>query len=134
VAAPVEPNLAPEDAAAFRRGVELFNAGQYFECHDTLEEVWAGQRGASRDFFQGLIQFAVACYHLSNGNGGGALSLLERARKRLAPYPSRYLGLDLDAARSQVVDLLGRLRRGESPTPARPRWDRQAPGEEVASR
>ena len=117
-----EPALSPEDQAAFRRGVEEFNAGLYFECHDTLEEVWSGVRGPGRDFFQGLIQVAVACYHLSNGNAGGARSLFERALRRLEPYPERYLGIDLGSVRSETVETLARLVRGDTVAPERPRW------------
>jgi predicted metal-dependent hydrolase len=116
---PGEPALAPEEREALLLGARQFNAGLYFECHDTLEEAWSGLRGPARDFFQGLIQVAVAFYHWRNGNAGGALSLLARARKRLGRYGDRYLGLDLGALRSAVEDVRRRIAEGEA-FPAEP--------------
>jgi uncharacterized protein len=123
--AAAEPVLSPEEAAAFRRGVAEFNDGLFFECHDTLEELWAGLRGPSRDFFQGLIQVAVAFHHLSNLNAGGASSMMERALGRFRAYPGRYFGFDLDAQRAELRAWRERLASaGWEQVPAdRPRWE-----------
>jgi predicted metal-dependent hydrolase len=98
-----EPALSPEEQALFAKGVAEFNEGLYFECHDTLEELWSGVRGTARDFFQGLIQVAVGFYHLGNGNHVGAVRLLDRALKRLEAYPNRYGGIDLGDLRRAVT-------------------------------
>jgi uncharacterized protein len=117
------PTLTAEERAAFDTGVAQFNEGCYFECHDTLEDLWSGLRGPSRDFFQGLIQVSVAFYHLSNGNTVGATSLFERALKRLESYPDRYFGLDLAAHRAELRAWLERARvGGEDLASARPVW------------
>ena len=92
---PPEPRLDDEERRQFDRGVDEFNRGFYFECHDTIEDLWAGLRGPSRDFFQGLIQVSVAFYHLGNGNLAGAESMMRRALKRFERYPDRYFGFDL---------------------------------------
>ncbi len=94
-----EPRLGAEERALFDKGVSEFNAGLYFECHESLEDLWTGVRGPTRDFFQGLIQVSVAFHHLTHGNLGGALSTLTRALKRLEPYPDSYYGFDLAAHR-----------------------------------
>jgi len=114
VSAPPEPELDASQRAELDRGVEQFNSGYFFECHDTLEELWSGLRGPCRDFFQGLIQVSVAFYHLGNGNRGGALSMLERARRRLGAYPDRYLGFDLAAHRSELEDWARRIESGDT--------------------
>lgn len=111
-ALPEEPRLSPAERAAFEKGVREFNEGFFFECHDTLEELWGGLRGPSRDFFQGLIQVSVALYHLGNANLGGAASMLERALRRLSKYPDRYFGFDLAAHRRELEGWLGRVRAG----------------------
>lgn len=100
--APAEPVLTDEDRSAVAKGVAEFNAGHFFECHDTLEEMWTGLRGPSRDFFQGLIQVSVAFYHLGNGNLPGFESMTRRAMKRLSAYPDRYFGFDLAAHRAEI--------------------------------
>jgi predicted metal-dependent hydrolase len=121
---PAEPALTPEEAAAFRRGVSQFNDGLFFECHDTLEELWAGVRGPSRDFFQGLIQVAVAFHHLSNLNAGGAASMMDRALGRFRAYPRRYFGFDLDAQRAELESWKRRLQApGWEAAAERPRWE-----------
>ena len=109
-----EPSLSEEDRRGFEKGVAEFNAGYFFECHDTLEEVWAGIRGSARDFFQGLIQISVGLYHHGNGNRGGALTMLDRGTKRLAKYPDRYCGLELLRLRREVGEWRARIEAGES--------------------
>ena len=113
------PSLTPEEQAAFEKGVAEFNAGRFFECHETLEDLWAGVRGQSRDFFQGLIQVAVGFYHLGNDNPVGAERLFGRALKRLEGYPQRYAGVDLGVLRSSVAEWQGSL--GPGCVPPRPR-------------
>ena len=108
------PSLSAEERAAFEKGVAEFNAGLFFECHDTLEELWAGVRGPSRDFFQGLIQVAVGFYHLGNENPVGAERLFGRALRRLEPYPDRYGGVDLGGLRG-VVEWWRRALAGPGP-------------------
>ncbi len=118
-----EPRLAADELHAFRQGVRQFNEGYYFECHDTLEEVWNGVRGPSRDFFQGLIQIAVAFYHLSNGNEAGAASMFGRALKRLEKYPDVYWGFDVAGERASVARWREALGSGpELTAETRPQW------------
>jgi predicted metal-dependent hydrolase len=117
-----EPRLSDEERAELARGVEQFNTGYYFECHDTLEELWSGLRGGQRDFFQGLIQVAVAFYHLGRGNQGGASSMLERALTRFARYPDRYFGFDLLTHRRELELRLAAIREGRGAEIAPTRW------------
>jgi hypothetical protein len=87
--------------------------------------MWAGVRGPSRDFFQGLIQVSVAFYHLSNGNPAGAESMLRRALKRFEKYPDRYFGFDLAAQRAEILGWVERIASGELMAPLMydaPKW------------
>jgi uncharacterized protein len=120
-----EPALDDEERAALRRGIAEFNDRLFFECHDTLEELWSGIRGPARDFFQGLIQVAVAFHHVSNGNGPGAVSMIDRALGRFRVYPARYFGFDLDAQRAELAAWRERLNRPgweTEPLPEPMRW------------
>lgn len=112
------PALTAEDRTALAAGIARFNDGLFYECHDTLEEVWSGLRGPSRGFLQGLIQVAVGFYHLGNDNRVGAERLLGRALKRLERYPQGYAGLDLGALRSSVVSWSRSLQTGGRSCPA----------------
>ena len=125
-ATPPEPTLDEAEREAFRRGVDEFNRGLFFECHDTLEDVWSGIRGPARDFFQGLIQVAVAFHHVSNGNAAGALSMIDRALGRFRAYPARYFGFDLDAQRAELLAWRDRLKTPgweDGPVPAPRPWE-----------
>jgi predicted metal-dependent hydrolase len=108
-----EPVLSAEERAAFAKGLAQFNDRLFFECHDTLEEIWAGTRGPARDFFQGLIQVSVGFYHFGNGNRGGALTMLDRGLKRLAKYPDRYCRVELGGLRREVAAWRARIEAGE---------------------
>ena len=107
-----EPSVPDEERDALAKGVAQFNEGLFFECHDTLEEIWSGVRGPSRDFFQGLIQVAVGFYHLGNGNRPGAITLLHRSLERLGRYPARYAGVELAPLRDAVAERLAGLESG----------------------
>ena len=57
--------------------IRQFNGGEWYECHETLEDLWIGESGEMRDFFQGVLQVGVALHHWRNGNYRGAVSLFE---------------------------------------------------------
>lgn len=59
------------------QAIREFNSRKWFECHETVEDLWIGEAGETRDFYQGIIQIAVALHHWRNGNFGGAVSLLK---------------------------------------------------------
>jgi predicted metal-dependent hydrolase len=80
----------------YLRGVAHFNRGDFFESHEVWEDLWRKESGRSRQFYKGLIQAAVALYHLTQGNRHGAAKLLAGSQSYLEPYRSRYLGLDID--------------------------------------
>ncbi len=122
------PALSDEERTALGNGIAQFNDRLFFECHDTLEEAWSGVRGAPRDFFQGLIQAAVAFYHLGNGNRPGAAALLRRALARLDRYPDRYAGVELAPLRDGIGGWLAALDSGASLPPRPPRIERVSEG------
>jgi predicted metal-dependent hydrolase len=98
----------------FREAVRLFNAGEWYACHDGFEELWHETSGPLRPVLQGILQLAVAQLHLERGNRRGAMILTGEGLGRLATVPSPRLGLDLEALRSQARPLLEAL-QGEAP-------------------
>jgi hypothetical protein len=60
-AEPIDPVRWP-DCRPYLRGLDLFNAGCYWESHVEFESLWlaAGRRGEIADFFKGLIHLAAA--------------------------------------------------------------------------
>jgi hypothetical protein len=84
--------MVPETAR--RRGIELFNARNFYECHEVLEDVWRPSRGEERFFLQALIHFAVGFYHHERGNPRGAEQQLRKALRKLAGYLPTFQGID----------------------------------------
>lgn len=76
-------------------GLELFNAGEYFEAHEALENAWRAERGPVRNLYRGILQVGVAYYHLLNGNYSGAVKLFARCKQWLAPFPDGCRGIRL---------------------------------------
>lgn len=89
-----DPILVPYPPAEFLRYVELFNAGDYFEAHEVLEDLWVMTTGEERAFYKGLIMLAVGLLHAQRGNKRGAKGVLEGALAHLADYPPLHGGLD----------------------------------------
>ena len=95
----------------FWQGVEQFNQGQFYACHDTLEALWIEATEPEKTFYQGILQIAVGIYHLSNSNWRGAVILLGEGINRLRRYPTTYSGIDVDEFLSQSVVLLQTLQQ-----------------------
>ena len=94
----------------FRQACAEFNSGQFFECHETFEEIWQEETGAVRDLYKGLIQVAAAFVHLSRANFIGAERLTRTALGYLAPYrASGAMGFDVDRICHDVEDVYRRV-------------------------
>ena len=72
----------------YLEGIRHFNACDYYESHESWEELWTEYRGEARKFYQGLIQAAVALYHFGNGNVRGARKLHGSVHGYLDPPPT----------------------------------------------
>lgn len=103
----------------------LFDEQRFFEAHEFLEWIWKsdGIDPADRDFWKGVTQVAVGCAHTQRGNSSGARTLLRRAVRYMAPYPSPYAGIDRDALAAGAQDVVDQIERdGASPEVAFPRF------------
>ena len=78
-----------------QKSVPLFNHHLFFEVHEVLEPQWMQEQGAVKKFLQGLIQIAVAFYHLERGNLAGARSLLHEGLIKISPHSPACLGVEL---------------------------------------
>lgn len=101
-----EPAAEPLTEDGFREnedflfGVDLFNAGYFWEAHVYWERLWAHEETAPRiqRLLQAIIQTAAACLKARQGRTGGARKLLDRARlESLEPRHVETFGLDIPA-------------------------------------
>lgn len=104
----MEMEIIPEQ---FLTGVDQFNNRQFYACHDTLEALWIDAMEPEKTFYQGVLQIAVALYHLGNNNWRGAVILLGEGRNRLRRYPSAFSGVDVDGLLDDSGVLLAELQK-----------------------
>lgn len=79
----------------FLKGVDEFNHGLFFECHETLEEIWLEENGEDRQFYQGIIQVAAGYFKWEQGVPRGTIKLWRSGLDKLERYASDHMGVDL---------------------------------------
>src|ERR671939_143131 len=86
------PGKLPELAL---KGIQEFNRGEFYECHEYLEEAWMQESRRVRFLYQGILQVGVGFYHLHNGNWRGATGLLRNGSARLREFEPVTLGVNV---------------------------------------
>jgi predicted metal-dependent hydrolase len=77
-------------------GIELFNAGRYWDAHEAWERDWTPIRtGPDGPFYKGLIQVAAACLHYTRRNRRGAVNKWRSGAGYLRPYLPAHHGVRL---------------------------------------
>lgn len=94
------------------RAIQQFNAGDYWDCHETLEELWAHEPQDLRYLYQGILLIGVGLLHLHRHNHHGATVKLEGGCHLLLPFEPRCLGVEVASLRQEVQPLLELLRQG----------------------
>jgi predicted metal-dependent hydrolase len=112
-------------ARRLRRGIELFDAGYYWEAHEVWEELWhaCGRIGTTADILRALIKLAAAGVKVREGQEHGvrtharrAAELLRAARAAAGPHQ---LGLDLDRLTEHALDVATNPGRDAGPFDAK---------------
>jgi predicted metal-dependent hydrolase len=108
-----DPSQENKEPDLFSQGIKEFNGRQFFACHETLETFWRTQPMPEREFTQGIIQSAVAFYHLKRNNFTGAIKLLKRALPRLQKFAPVCMGLEVLTLTDSLTTILQLLEQGE---------------------
>ncbi|HEX3630304.1 MAG TPA: DUF309 domain-containing protein [Candidatus Dormibacteraeota bacterium] len=87
-------------------GIDEFNRGEFFEQHETLEEIWIREPDPVRYLYQGILQVGVGFYHWKRGNWRGAVAKLRQGLIKLEPYRPHCMGIDVE----RLVMETGQLR------------------------
>ena len=93
----------------FNRGIEEFNVGNWFDCHEIMEELWVGAPDGLRDLYQGILQVAVALHHWQKGNFKGAMLLFASGTKLLRHLERCCLGVDVAGFNAAAERMAGAL-------------------------
>ncbi len=88
-----------------RQGIDLFNRGEYYRCHDALEEAWQQDESVGRDLYRGLLQTGIALYQIERGNYRGVVKMLLRVRQWLAPLPPICRSVDVALLRQNIDEI-----------------------------
>ena len=98
--------MTEEMPIEFWQGIEQFNSQDFYACHDTLEALWMEAGEPDKRFYQGILQIAVALYHLENQNWRGAVILLGEGINRINYYQPSYAEIAVKDLLGQSVKLL----------------------------
>src|SRR5690349_18259513 len=93
------------------KAIHEFNAGEFFEQHETLELLWRATPGEIRHLYEGILQVGVGMHHLLvNKNFHGAAVKLDHGIRLLEAFPDVCHGVDVarlrrdaNAARASLI-------------------------------
>ena len=108
--------MEAQDDPRFLKGIDEFNQQLFFECHETLEELWLEERGEERKFYQGIIQIAAGYYKLSQGVPVGAIKLWRTGIEKVAFFGPVFLGVNVETLVEAVRANLAQLETGQPNT------------------
>ena len=77
----------------YLKGIEHFNKREFYDAHETWEDLWHEEHGQANGFVQGLIQYATALHHFEAHNLKGARLLFDAGTELLKPYGDLFWGL-----------------------------------------
>ena len=97
--------------AGLLAGIGEFNRGEFFECHETLEELWLAEPRPVRRLYQGVLQIGVAFYHLRAGRYRAVVFLLKRSSGYLQPFSPACMGIDVSHLLNGAARCLAQVKR-----------------------
>lgn len=95
-----------DERETYYKGIALFNAHEFFEAHEVWEDVWHMAYGLKHDFYQGMIQCAVALEHYRRSNPRGVISLFKSYNKKFTHVPDAFMGLEVKPFLSAMYEVL----------------------------
>jgi len=90
-------------------GIALFNECDFFSAHDFFEDIWMEADRDEKEFFQGLVQVSVGCYHLICGNLKGAKSQLSKGKTKLTKFEPALYQVNLSSLNKKVELLINNI-------------------------
>ena len=93
------------------RGMAEFNAGQYYEQHESFEHCWRAEPGPVRALYQAVLQVGVAYHQIQRGNYNGAHKMFLRAQQYLAVLPDVCQTIDVAQLRADSAAAFDALER-----------------------
>ena len=98
------PKLVSKEEALVE-GIEFFNGERFWECHEALEQAWHMAKGVERDAIQSIILAAAAFVHYQKGEEEICLSIMKRARAKMALVKT-YEAIDFEGLERNIDGIL----------------------------
>jgi predicted metal-dependent hydrolase len=92
--------MKPDFESGLSSGIRHFNSLEFWDAHESWEELWLAAESELDQFLQGLIQVAAAYHHLKRGTFRGGVRLFDAGLSRLASFPNPHCGIDRAAVES----------------------------------
>ena len=81
-----------EDLLRIVSGVDEFNRGHYWQCHEEIEDIWLEYSGDDIRFvYWSIIQLATCLYHWEDGNLNGAVGMIKKMKRKLVECEVRHV-------------------------------------------
>src|SRR6476661_5924114 len=100
------PMSPDEERKIYLDGIQLFNDHEFFEAHEAWEDIWHMAFGTKFEFYQGIIQCAVALEHYRRSNPRGVVSLFESYNRHFKDVPATFMGLDVKSFLARMHEVL----------------------------
>ena len=108
--ADLDTGCAEPAPAEVVKAIHEFNAGEFFEQHETLELLWRATPGEIRHLYEGILQIGVGMHHLfKNHNFHGAAVKLDHGIRLLEAFPAMCHGIDVDRLRRDATQARAHL-------------------------
>ena len=89
-------------ARLFQEGLSHYRSGDFFESHESWEDLWSDYYLEDKKFIQGLIQLSVSFVHLRNGNINGAKSLLNKSKEKFQLFSGVHRTVNIKILLDQI--------------------------------
>jgi uncharacterized protein len=93
------------------KGMQLFNAGEYWLAHEELEEAWKGENGPVGELYRAILQTAVVYLHVTRANYNGAIKVYGRVQKWIRPWPDVCRGIEVGQLRRDLEAVITEVKR-----------------------
>jgi predicted metal-dependent hydrolase len=89
--------------------IEQFNRGEYFEQHETFEELWIEEPRELRRLYQGILKVGAGFYKLRLGNYRGTVNHIRGGIAYLQRFDNVCLGVDVARLIQEATEVLDRV-------------------------
>lgn len=75
--------FSPEHLEKIKKGIELYNNRDYWDCHEYLEDHWIDDvADTARNVYWAVIQVATILYHYERDNIAGVRGMLAKSKEK----------------------------------------------------